>query len=139
VARDPDWQHHIVYEDEWAIAFLNKYPTLAGYTLVCPKEHRRQVISDFTRDEYLRLQVLVYRIGEAVCRVTGAERLYVLSLGSHQANDHVHWHLAPLPAGVPLEEQQFAALDVTRGFLDLDEPAMSDIASRVRDEIDRIP
>jgi diadenosine tetraphosphate (Ap4A) HIT family hydrolase len=135
VAGDPAFQHHVIYEDETSIAFLNKYPTLPGYTLVCPKAHKQQVTGDFSRKEYLQLQSLVHRIGEAVRRAMGADRLYVLSLGSNEANNHVHWHLAPLPAGVPLEDQQFAALDVTRGVLDLDDDAMKAIASRLRDEI----
>ena len=137
VAGDPKFRHHIVYEDETAIAFLNKYPTLPGYTLVCPKAHKRQVTGDFSREEYLQLQSLVHRIGEAVRRTMNADRLYVLSLGSNEANDHVHWHVAPLPAGVPLEDQQFAALDVTRGVIDLDDAAMEAIASRLREEIAR--
>lgn len=31
-AKNPEYRHHIVYEDEFAIAFLNKYPVLYGYT-----------------------------------------------------------------------------------------------------------
>jgi diadenosine tetraphosphate (Ap4A) HIT family hydrolase len=38
------------------------------------------------------------------------ERLYVFSFGSNQGVAHVHWHLAPLPPGVPFEQQQFAAV-----------------------------
>ncbi len=135
VARDPDYRHHVVYEDDWAIAFLNKWPILAGYTLVSPKAHREQVTGDFTAEEYHRLQELVRRVGEAVRRVTEAERIYVLSLGSQQANSHVHWHVAPLPPGVPLEEQQFAALDVTRGVLPLGDDEMADLARRIGDEV----
>jgi diadenosine tetraphosphate (Ap4A) HIT family hydrolase len=137
VARDPEYRHHIVYEDDRAIAFLNRNPTLVGYTLVCPKAHRRQVTGDFPLAEYLVLQALVHRIGEAVRRATDAARLYVLCLGSNEANDHVHWHVAPLPHGVPLEEQQYAALDVTRGVLDLDDEAMEAIAAKIRDELGR--
>ena len=132
VAGDPDYRHHIVYEDDFAIAFLNKWPTLAGYTLVCPKAHREQVTGDFTEAEYLRLQALVRRVGEAVRRVTQPERVYILSLGSQQANRHVHWHVAPLPPGVPLEAQQGAALDVTRaGVLRLSDAEMADLARRM--------
>ena len=29
---------------------------------------------------------------------------------------HVHWHVVPLPPGVPFEEQQLAALDTDLGF-----------------------
>jgi diadenosine tetraphosphate (Ap4A) HIT family hydrolase len=131
VAGDPAYRHHIVYEDDWAIAFLNKYPTLEGYTLVCPKAHLEQVTGDFTPAEYLRFQSLVWRVGEAARRVVGAERLYILSLGSQQANRHVHWHVAPLPPGIPPEDQQFAALDVRRGVLDLADEAMADLALRI--------
>jgi len=133
VAGDPDYRHHIVYEDDFAIAFLNKWPTLVGYTLVCPKAHREQVTGDFTAEEYHRLQDLVRRVGEAVRCVTGVERLYLASLGSQQANSHVHWHVAPLPPGLTPEAQQFAALDVTRaGFLALNDAEMADLAARIR-------
>lgn len=131
LAGDPRYRHHVVYEDEWAIAFLNRYPTLWGYTLVCPKAHREQVTGDFTAEEYLRLQALVWRIGEAVRRVTGAERLYLMSLGSQQANSHVHWHVAPLPPGVPLERQQFAALDVTAGVLTAGDEELAALAAAI--------
>jgi hypothetical protein len=47
------------------------------------------------------------------------ERLYVLSLGSQQANRHVHWHLAPLPPGVPYEQQQTALFAPELGTLDI--------------------
>ncbi len=138
VAGDAAYRHHIVYEDDEAIAFLNKHPTLVGHTLVCPKPHREQVTGDFTEDEYLRLQMLVRRMGEAVRRAFGAERVYVLSLGSQQGNRHVHWHVAPLPPGVPPEEQQFAALDVARGVLALDDGEMTEIAQRLRGELARV-
>jgi diadenosine tetraphosphate (Ap4A) HIT family hydrolase len=136
VAGDPEYRHHIVYEDDHAIAFLNKYPTLVGHTLVCPKEHREQVTGDFTEAEYLSLQGLVWRVGEAVRRVTGAERVYIASLGSQQANRHVHWHVAPLPPGVPLEEQQFVAMDATKvGVVAMSEAEMADLAARIGAEM----
>jgi hypothetical protein len=48
----------------------------------------------------------------------------------------VHWHVAPLPPGVPLEEQQFAALDVVRaGVLVMDEAEMADLAGRIADAL----
>lgn len=111
VAGNPEHFHHMVYDDEETVAFLNKYPTLYGYVIVAPKEHREHVTGDFTESEYIRLQRVIYRVGEAICRIVPTERLYVLSLGSQQGNRHVHWHLAPLPPGFPHEEQQYRALD----------------------------
>jgi diadenosine tetraphosphate (Ap4A) HIT family hydrolase len=106
LAGNPEYQHHVVYEDERAVAFLNRYPSLYGYVLVAPKDHREQVTGDFSLDEYLHLQAVVHRVGEAIRQVVPTERLYVLSLGSQQANRHVHWHLAPIPPGLPFEQQQ---------------------------------
>lgn len=135
-AGDPDYAHHVVYEDDFAVAFLNKHPTLTGYTLVCPKAHREQIGGgDLSLDEHLRLQALVYAVAEALRRVLPAERVYVLSLGSQAGNRHVHWHVAPLPPGVPLEDQQFAALDVTRGVLAQSEAEMADLARRIAGEL----
>ncbi|MET9231876.1 hypothetical protein [Lentzea sp. NPDC003310] len=59
------------------------------------------------------------------------ERLYVLSLGSQQANRHVHWHLAPLPPGVPYEDQQIAVFAASRGVLDLPDDEVADLARRL--------
>jgi diadenosine tetraphosphate (Ap4A) HIT family hydrolase len=122
--------HHVVYEDDFAVAFMNRYPTLRGQALVAPKEHREQVTGDFSEAEYLRLQSVVRRVGEAVRRAFPTERLYVLSLGSQDGNRHVHWHIAPLPPGVPFEEQQAEALRAQKGVLDLSE---SDLAADARE------
>jgi diadenosine tetraphosphate (Ap4A) HIT family hydrolase len=47
-------------------------------------------------------------VAEAVRQEVGAERVYLLSFGSNQGHSHVHWHVAPLPSGVPYREQQQA-------------------------------
>ena len=121
-----------MYEDERAVAFLNRYPSLYGYALVAPKDHREQVTGDFSLDEYLHLQAVVHRVAEAIRQVVPTERLYVLSLGSQQANRHVHWHLAPKPPGLPFEQQQLAAL-YSNIVLDLTQAEQADLASRLRD------
>ena len=133
---NPDFRHHVVFEDEHTVAFLQRFQTLYGYVLVAPKEHREQVTGDSTLVEYLALQVVVHRVGEAIRRAVPTERLYVLSLGSRQLNRHVHWHLAPLPPGVPFERQQLAAIDADDG-VDLSEDELEELAERIRAEIDR--
>lgn len=60
----PDYPHHKLYEDDFAVAFLAQAPdregrTLVqapGYTLVAPREHREHATGSFTEQEYLRLQ-----------------------------------------------------------------------------------
>ena len=138
VAGNPEYPHHIVYEDDDAIVFLNKYPTLYGYTLVAPREHREQATSDFTIDGYLALQRIVYRVAEALRQVVPTERVYILTLGSQQGNRHVHWHIAPLPPGVPYEQQQVEALRMDKGVLKLSDQEMTSLALRIRQAMERI-
>lgn len=127
--------NHVIVQNEDYIAFLNKYPTLYGYALVAPIAHKEQVTGDFTIEEYLSLQKAVYRVAEAVRCTVETERVYVLSLGSQQGNSHVHWHIAPLPPGIPFKEQQLEALNIDDGFLDLSDPAMAELAERIRQNI----
>jgi diadenosine tetraphosphate (Ap4A) HIT family hydrolase len=135
VARNPAYAHEIVYEDDVAIAFLNKYPPLYGYVLVAPREHREQVTGDFSHAAYLALQQVIYRVAEAVRHVVKPERVYILSLGSQQGNKHVHWHIAPLPCGVPFEEQQLEALSLKAGFLQLSTEELSTLAAQLREAL----
>lgn len=131
--KQPTFQeHHLVYEDESAIVFLNKYPVLYGYVLVAPRQHKERVTADFSETEYLHLQGLIYRVAQAIQSVVPTERLYILSLGSQQGNSHVHWHLAPLPPGVPFDEQQFTALQSEQGILQLQHNEMAELAKRIK-------
>lgn len=124
---------HVIARTDTAIAFLARYPVLRGYALLAPVEHREDVVADFSLEDYLDLQAQVHRLGRAVSSVVPTERLYVLSLGSRQGNAHVHWHVAPLPPGVPYEEQQFAAVDAERrGYLDIPPAAMAELAAAIR-------
>jgi diadenosine tetraphosphate (Ap4A) HIT family hydrolase len=124
--------HLVVFRDDACVAFLAKWPTLLGYTLVAPLEHRTDVIDAFTAEEYVELQRRVHRIGRAVSAAVPTERLYVLSLGSHQAVSHVHWHVAPLPPGLPYLEQQYHALMHENGYLDIPDADLEVLAGRIR-------
>jgi diadenosine tetraphosphate (Ap4A) HIT family hydrolase len=136
IAGNPDYPADIVYEDDETIVFLDRYPRLYGYTLVAPRKHREQVTGDFTVEEYLTLQRMVYRVAEAVRQEVGAERVYLLSLGSQQGNAHVHWHIAPLPPGVPYREQQLAVF--RKGILRISEKERESLAGRIRQRMEQL-
>lgn len=136
VARNPDYPGHIFYEDDTTIAFLDKWPRLHGRTLIAPREHREQATGDFTVEGYLDLQRRVYRVAEAVRREAGAERVYLLSLGSQQGNLHVHWHIVPLPPGVPYREQQIEVLRL--GSLEIPEEEKASLATRIRQRMEQV-
>lgn len=127
--------NHIIQQSDDFIIFLNKYPMLYGYTLVAPAKHKEQVTGDFSLDEYLALQRIVYRTAEAIRKSVDAERVYILSLGSQQGNSHVHWHIAPLPYGVPFKEQQLEALRVENGILNLAHEDMESLAQRIYENL----
>jgi diadenosine tetraphosphate (Ap4A) HIT family hydrolase len=127
--------NHIIQQNDKSIIFLNKYPSLYGYTLVAPIKHKEQVTGDFSLKEFLALQRTVYQTAEAVRKTVEAERVYILSLGSQQGNRHVHWHIAPLPFGVPFKEQQIEALKIENGFLDIPEAEMQNLARRIRENM----
>jgi diadenosine tetraphosphate (Ap4A) HIT family hydrolase len=124
--------NHIVYQNDSFVVFLNKYPPLYGYVLVAPLEHKEQVTGDFKIEDYLALQRGVYQVAEAVRHAVETERVYILSLGSQQGNRHVHWHIAPLPYGVPFKQQQLSALGIENGFLDIPEGDCVELAKRIR-------
>ncbi|MCU1429214.1 MAG: hypothetical protein JWL83_3214 [Actinomycetia bacterium] len=134
-----DDEHLVVWRDDVCIAFLAKFPTLRGCCLLAPLDHRTGVVDDFAEDEYAQLQRRVHRLGRAVAQAVPTERLYVLSLGSRDGNAHVHWHVAPLPPGVPYREQQYAALMHENGYLDLSRQEQSSLASRITGLLDVEP
>ncbi len=131
VKGDPACFHHVIAEDEETIIFLSKYPTLPGYCLVSPKAHREDLAFDLTREDYLRLQAKVHALSRALKGVFAAERIYVLSLGSKQANSHLHFHVVPLPSGVPLARQQYHALMAEHGVLQFSASEMAEMAKQI--------
>jgi ATP adenylyltransferase len=129
---------NIIYEDDRALVFLDGYPRAYGYTLVAPKDHREQVTGDFSMEEYLDLQHLIYRVTEAVREEVGAERMYIFTFGSNQGNSHVHWHVVPLPPGVPYEEQQGAWASWRKGVLKIPKEEMAALARRIGRRVERV-
>ncbi|MFD9942149.1 HIT family protein [Nonomuraea sp. NPDC059023] len=133
VAGDPAYDvEKVFYEDEHHLAFLARYATLPGYVLVCPKAHVEHVVRDLDEDAYLALMGVVRRVALAVEAVVPSERTYVLSLGSRQGNSHLHWHVAPLPPGVPYERQQYHALMAENGVLEWSPEEGELLAARLR-------
>jgi diadenosine tetraphosphate (Ap4A) HIT family hydrolase len=114
---EPGAEHEILYDDGDHVAFLSRYPTLRGYALVAPRRHVADVVRELSPAEYLALQSVVHSVALAINQVVPTERTYLLSLGSMQGNAHVHWHVAPLPPGVPYRRQQYHALMAENGIL----------------------
>lgn len=123
---------HVVFKDDVAIGFLPRHLTMPGRVLVAPLDHRTEVVGDFSVADYLELQKRIHTIGTAVAEAFPTERLYIFSFGAKEGVDHVHWHIAGLPPGVPFREQQHHAVMLENGRLALTEEEMTAIAARIR-------
>lgn len=133
--RTPGYEHVEVFSTEHHVVFLDRYPTMFGKLMVAPKLHVEAVTGDFDEKGYLALQTLIYRTAEAVRQTNSPERVYILSLGSQAANAHVHWHVAPLPSGVPLQQQQYHALMHEHGAVEVKADDQAAYAAAIRRQL----
>ena len=102
----------------------------SGTPSLPPRAHVVDVTGDYA--VFRRVTDVVHDVAEALKAVLPTERVYLLSLGSHQGNAHVHWHVAPLPPGVPYERQQFHAVMAENGVLDVTREEQATLAGRIR-------
>ena len=135
LAGHPDYSHHDVYEDADTIAFLARWPVLLGHCLVAPKRHVESWVHDLDEPQFLALQRVVRRVARAISTEVPTERMYSLSLGSQQGNAHLHWHVAPLPPGVPYDQQQLHAFSAEHGVLDVDGQSQAALARAIRSHL----
>ncbi|MFQ5440810.1 MAG: HIT family protein [Nitrosopumilaceae archaeon] len=88
---------HIIYEDEFHMAFLDKYPIDTGHSLVIPKEHHEK-ITDMNSVAVGNIFSVVPKIAKGILEATGAS---AFSLGQNngraakQIIPHVHVHIIP--------------------------------------------
>lgn len=126
--------HTMVAETDEFIAFLDRFPAFRGHTLVCPKAHIENIFTNLSMQQYLDLQAFIYHLGQAIARVTSPERIYVCSFGSVQMVSHLHFHIVPLPAGVPVDGQQTVAMvRALTGVLSMTEEEQERLASEIRE------
>jgi diadenosine tetraphosphate (Ap4A) HIT family hydrolase len=126
----PEYSHERLFIDDDVVAFLSRYPTLLGYTIVAPRAHVVDVTGN--RKLFRRVVDVVHDVAEALKATLPTERVYLMSLGSHQGNAHVHWHVAPLPPGVPYERQQIHAVMAENGVLEVTPEEQATLVTRLR-------
>lgn len=92
----------VVYEDEAALAFLDIAPWQVGHTLVIPKRHVADVVSDETT--LAELGPVVARVARLLQERLGAEACNVVSNAGAVAGQevfHAHVHVLPRYAATP--------------------------------------
>lgn len=88
---------HFIYEDDFHVAFLDRYPIDVGHSLVVPREHHEQ-ITNMSAEKVGELFSKVPKIVNGVLKATNAD---AFSLGQNngraakQIIPHVHVHIIP--------------------------------------------
>lgn len=95
---------HKVYEDDTTLAFLDIMPTTRGHTLVLPKA---KVVNlyEISDADLARLMSIVRRVARAAKRALSADGMTLAQFNEAaggQSVFHLHFHVQPRWAGVPL-------------------------------------
>jgi diadenosine tetraphosphate (Ap4A) HIT family hydrolase len=89
------YRHHVLYANEDTVAFLSRYPTMPGYSIVAPRRHVESWVRDLSEAEFPAFQAVIRMVAIALEAVLPTERMYSASLGSQHRNSHLHSHLDP--------------------------------------------
>jgi len=92
-------QHEIIWEDKKHMAFLDKYPSKEGHTLVIPKKHSARHL-DLNEDEYIELFLAVQKVAHLLDAKTSSHTIAMVIEGL--SVPHTHVHLVPLKKGEKL-------------------------------------
>lgn len=84
---------HFIYEDEYCVAILDKFPAVKGQSLVIPKKDVDYAF-DLDDETYLHLFQVAKKVGKASDRALAAERTCLVVEGFDVP--HVHIKIYPL-------------------------------------------
>jgi histidine triad (HIT) family protein len=96
---------HKVYEDEHTLAFMDVMPQADGHMLVIPKMPSRNLL-DADPKALGALLASVQKVAQAAKQAFGAEGVLVQQFNEPAAGQtvfHLHFHVLPRIAGVPLK------------------------------------
>lgn len=88
---------HFIYEDDFHVAFLDKYPIDYGHSLVLPRDHFEKV-TDMNSDNVGDLFSKVPKIAKAVIKTINADAFSLAQNNGRAAKQivpHVHIHIIP--------------------------------------------
>ncbi|MEL6289911.1 MAG: HIT family protein [Pseudomonadota bacterium] len=95
---------HRVYEDEETLAFMDIMPRADGHTLVIPKTPARNVF-DASPEQLASVMATVQRVAQGAMQAFGADGITVQQFNEDAGGQvifHLHMHVLPRHAGVPL-------------------------------------
>lgn len=88
---------HFIYQDDYHVAFLDKYPIDKGHALVLPKKHYEK-ITDMSPQSVGDLFSQLPKIAKAIITTTKADAFSLAQNNGRAAKQiipHVHVHIIP--------------------------------------------
>ena len=92
-----DEQASIVFENDFSISFMDRYPLNRGHLLVIPKQHY-QYLTDMENNDVAQLFEIVNILSKHVWKIVNADGLNISQsngLAASQDIFHVHIHVIP--------------------------------------------
>ena len=92
-----DEQASIVFENDFSISFMDRYPLNRGHLLVIPKQHY-QYLTDMENNDVAQLFEIVNMLSKHVWKIVNADGLNISQsngLAASQDIFHVHIHIIP--------------------------------------------
>ena len=115
---------HTVYEDDYAIAFMDIHPTSDGHVVIASKLHAEQ-LWDLDTVTYKHTLTAARKVATYIRQAMSAFRVGMLVEGLEVA--HAHIHLIPLNVGIKQTLNE-------KAMSDPDHDKLAAIAARIRAE-----
>ena len=114
---------------------VHSYNTaLPGWLVLVTRRHMA-AIAELTADEAAELGRLLPVVSQALQKAVGCQKTYVVQFAEHPEHPHVHFHIIPVTADLPVEKRGpgvFGYLGVSEDER-VNETTMNEIATSVRD------
>jgi histidine triad (HIT) family protein len=93
-----------IYEDAWALAFMDIMPRAEGHALVIPKHAARNIL-DMPADALALFMPSVQKVAKAATAAMAADGLSIMQFNESAGGQvvfHLHFHILPRWSGVDL-------------------------------------
>lgn len=94
-----------VFEDNFALAFMDIVPQSEGHTLVISKRARATMLLDIDKDDLSVLMEHVQKVARAVDKALKPDGFRIVQFNGAESGQtvfHLHFHIIPVYAGRPL-------------------------------------